>query len=461
MSPLESGAPPHHPPVPASALTPTLRVSAKRSLFWVVAAVGALVVAVIATLLAGGAAEAGRPLAADNAAPAGAQALVQVLRDRGVTVTVTDSLRGATQAHAAATDATLFVTDPDGYLESAQFGQLGALAERTVLVDPNFAALQALAPGVGFGGVSDADTLEAGCDLSAARQAGTLTPGGRTLSIDPAGAGTDAVGCFPSGDDRFSLIELPAQGGTSNDDPSADKPGRISLIADPTLFSNDRIGSYGNAALALNLLGASTNVIWYLPTLADVPRTGPPSLGELTPGWVTPVLLLLVLTTITAALWRGRRFGALVPENLPVTVKGSETMEGRARLYSRGNARLRALDSLRIGAVQRLARQLGLGRSTHVDDVLVSVAAITERPLAAVRAVLLERDPASDRELMALSDAVRELESATVRASTPEAHAADAAGPAAAGPAAVDPTAASSVHRPTPDPTALPHRNQE
>ena len=396
---------PQHESQNAPALTPTLRTSARRSLFWVLATAGALVVTIIATLLAGGASDGGRPLAADNPAPAGAQALVQVLRDRGVTVTVADSLAAATQAQAAAPDATLFVTDPDGFLTGAQYAELDGLADRTVLVDPNFDALQALAPGVGFGGVSGADTLEAGCDLPAARAAGTLSPDGNTLSIDDATATPDVVGCFAGSDNRFSLIEL---------------PDGLSLIADATLFSNERIATYGNAALALNLLGASSTAIWYLPTLADLPRTGPPSLGELTPGWVTPVLLLLVLTAVTAALWRGRRFGALVPENLPVTVRGSETMEGRARLYSRGNARLRALDSLRIGAVQRLARQLGLGRSVPVDDVLVSVAAITGRPLPTVRAVLLDAVPATDRDLVAQSDAVRELEIATVRASIPD-----------------------------------------
>ena len=393
-------------PQNAPALTPTLRTSVRRSLFWVLATAGALVVTVIATLLAGGASEGGRPLAADSAAPAGAQALVEVLRDRGVTVTVADSLAAVTQARAASPDATLFVTDPDGFLTGAQYAELDGLADRTVLVDPNFDALQALAPGVGFGGVSGAETLNADCALPAARAAGTLSPGGNTLSIDDATAAPDVVGCFAGNDNRFSLIEL---------------PGGLSLIADATLFSNERIATYGNAALALNLLGATSNVTWYLPTLADLPRTGPPSLGELTPGWVTPVLLLLGLTAVTAMLWRGRRFGALVPENLPVTVKGSETMEGRARLYSRGNARLRALDSLRIGAVQRMARQLGLGRSVPVDDVLASVAAITGRPLAAVRAVLLDAVPVTDRDLVAQSDAVRELETQTVRASTPDA----------------------------------------
>ncbi|MDY7557479.1 hypothetical protein [Cryobacterium sp. 10C3] len=67
----------------AVATTPTLRAAARRSRFWVLAGVGALLVAIAATLLAGAGSSGGTPLAADNAAPAGARALVEVLRQQG------------------------------------------------------------------------------------------------------------------------------------------------------------------------------------------------------------------------------------------------------------------------------------------------------------------------------------------------------------------------------------------
>ena len=66
-------------------------------------------------------------------------------------------------------------------------------------------------------------------------------------------------------------------------------------------------------------------------------------------------MILLLLVFLAAAFWRGRRLGPLVVENLPVVVRASETMEGRARLYQKSSARLHALDALRIGAIQRLA----------------------------------------------------------------------------------------------------------
>ena len=420
-------------PAHAPATTPTLRAVGRRSLFWILAVVGGLLVAVLATVFAAGTGAGGRPLAADSAAPAGGRALAEVLRQQGVTVTIADTLKEARAAASAAPDATLFTTDPDGLLTGDRYRDLAALAPRTVVVDPGFLALQSLAPGIGFGGESSAETLTARCAVPAAEAAETLSPGGRTLGIGGSSqssndSATDVVGCFPSGDDRFSVVQLTPQPTDSATDSATDSLTELTLVADATLFSNEKIATFGNAALALNLLGASSDVIWYLPTLGDVAVTGPPSLGELTPGWVTPVLVLLVIVTITAALWRGRRFGALVPENLPVTVKGSETMEGRARLYARSNARLRALDTLRIAAVARLARQVGLARSATLEEVLVAVASATGRPLDQVRSVLVGADPATDRDLVALTDRLRELERATFRATTPGAAAGAAAG---------------------------------
>jgi len=396
----------------AESSTPTVRAAARTSLFWVLAGAGALLVAIVATLLAAGSVAGGRTLAADNASPDGGRALVEVLRQQGVTVTVAGTLKEARAAVARSDDPTVFVYDEDGFLDSDRLDTLAGLAPRTIVADPDFSTLRALAPEVGFGGLSDVKPLAARCSVPAAVAAGSLSPDGDTLTLPPdaAGAGPAVLhGCFPGGANRFSVIERSTSDRT------------LTLLADPTVFSNDKIGTWGNAALALNLLGPSDTLVWYLPTIGDLARTGPASLGELTPGWVTPVLVLLVLVTLAAALWRGRRFGPLVAENLPVTVKASETMEGRARLYARANARLRAIDALRIGAVQRLARHVGLGRSARLDDVILSVAAITGRAPDEVRAVLVDAVPAGDRDLVGLSDRLRDLERATISAAAPPA----------------------------------------
>jgi hypothetical protein len=398
--------------VNAPSSTPTLRAAGRRARFWVIAGVGVVAVSVAATLIAGGAHAPGAPLAADNAAPDGARAVIEVLRGQSVTVTVAGTLGAARAAAAGAADPVLFFSDANSYLDAGQLTAMAGLARRTVVAGPDFLALQTLAPGVGFGGVARAgvEAPTAQCTVPAAVKAGTLAPGGSMLSLAPKATGEiDAVltGCFPGGRHTFALVEQVRSGRA------------LTLLAGTAAFSNDKVGTAGNAALALNLLGASDTVVWYLPTLADVARDGPPSLGVLTPGWVTPTLLLLVLAALAAMIWRGRRFGPLVAENLPVTVRAGETMEGRARLYARGNARLRAIDALRIGAVQRLARRVGLPRTASLDDIVVAVAAITGWESGQVRAALVDTLPARDDDLIALSDRIRDLELDTIRATTP------------------------------------------
>src|SRR5690606_28499035 len=106
----------------------------------------------------------------------------------------------------------------------------------------------------------------------------------------------------------------------------------------------------------------------------------------------------------------------LVVERLPVTVRATETMEGRARLYQRSSARLRALDALRVGTVQRLAGMVKLPASAPVEQVADLVAALVGQAPQNVRALLVGTIPHSDRELIELSDRLLELERAVAEA---------------------------------------------
>jgi hypothetical protein len=87
-----------------------------------------------------------------------------------------------------------------------------------------------------------------------------------------------------------------------------------------------------------------------------------------------------------------------------VIVRASETMEGRARLYQSSSARLRALDALRVGTIQRVARLCGLSRRASLDEVIGAAAAATGRPPQVVRELLVGANPVSDSELVRLSD---------------------------------------------------------
>jgi hypothetical protein len=183
---------------------------------------------------------------------------------------------------------------------------------------------------------------------------------------------------------------------------------------------NGEITTAGNAALALNLLGKHETLIWYLPGVDDLSDQAPLTIGDLTPLWVTPFAVMLGLVGVGAIIWRSRRFGPLVVENLPVVVRASETMEGRARLYERSNSRLHALDALRIGTVTRLARTCGLPRTASVAEVVDAVAALTGRDRGAVADILIDHAPSTDSELVHLSDQLLTLENEAAQRSRPE-----------------------------------------
>lgn len=392
------------------ALTPTLRQAARRARFWVVAVLIALATALVSLLVVGTTAG-GDAFASTNPAPVGGQGLAEVLRRQGVTVTAAGTLAEATAAAADPAGSTLLVFDPNGYLRADQLSTVGRLASRLVLVQPSSAALERLAPGVSLAGFPGAATaLPAGCALPAAVRAGTLSVGGSSFTL-PAGAGAagpaespapsgSTVGCFPGEFGTVQLVQTRSAAGT------------VTALADYAPFSNERIVENGNAALALALLGETPRLVWYLPSVRDLPATGPPSIADLTPEWLTPTILLLLVGAVAAAVWRGRRLGPLVVENLPVIVPARETMEGRARLYARASARTRALDALRIGAVGRLAGALGLPRSATVPEVAAASASLTGRALHEVSAILLTELPGTDRDLIRLSDALAELERA-------------------------------------------------
>lgn len=375
-------------------LTPTAGRVLKRSLFWVgVAAFLAVVVLVV--LGTAGSQSGGTRLDPANAAPVGTRAVVEVLRQQGVEVTETSTLQSTRAAITDKRGTTLFIYDAGLFLSDGQWRQAVRLADTVVVADASFDVLRAVAPELAQAG-SVSGAVDADCGLGAVQKAGTVSADGKGYRIVDDNQGVTA--CLGSGDGVYSLVQLDRDGT------------RLIVLGASDALTNEHVIENGNAALALNLLGEQESLVWYTPSLDDVPGTEPQDLGSLTPPWVTPALTLLVAAAIAAAFWRGRRFGPLVVENLPVTVRASETMLGRARLYQKSAARLRALDALRIGSVQRLAGLCGLPRTASVDDVVASVAGATGAPVAGIRRLLIDAEPASDAELVVLSDELLELE---------------------------------------------------
>lgn len=385
-------------------ITPRVRTRLRHGAFWTLAAVGVAAVAALSLAIGGGSADGGRTLQTDSPAPTGGQALERVLEQHGVNVHSVSTLDDAHTALKRHDDATLLLYDTQGFLPPDQVPDLVTAAGKTVLVQPDFRTLHRSAPGVLMAGPAEDDqaVARAECEVPAAHRARTATLSD-TYRIDDQ---TDAEGCFAVDGDSYGLVAV--QTGNAH----------VTVWGNAAAFTNDEITHAGNAALALGLLGGTENVVWYLPSAADAGGSLP-SLGDLTPGWLVPTTVLLMLTAASAILWRGRRFGALVVEDLPVVVPARETVEGRARLYARADARLRALDTLRMGSLGRLARMLGLSRQTDADQIVTRAAAILSEPAADLRDLLIDAHPRTDSDLMAYSTLLTEVER-RVRAATDE-----------------------------------------
>ena len=103
-----------------------------------------------------------------------------------------------------------------------------------------------------------------------------------------------------------------------------------------------------------------------------------------------------------------------------MTVRAAETTEGRARLYAHARDALHAADQLRIGALGRLGRLLGLGPAASAEEIADAAAARARVDRGAVRGILIDDLPRTDADLVALDERLRALEEAVHAAVRPE-----------------------------------------
>lgn len=331
----------------------------------------------------------------ESPAPDGTRALVRVLEAQGVTVTVARDLAAAERA-LTASPGTLVMRDAPELSDDA-LRSLTARARDVVLVEPRSRSLDVLLGGSALAGVVDERTVDPACDAAAAEAAGPARVGELYLP------GDGVTGCYPA-DDGFGVLVAGGDGSS------------VAAVDGVTVLTNRALPLDGNAALAVGLLGRSSSLVWYVPSPEDADTgAGAPTIGDLTPPWVSPALVLLLIAGLAAALWRGRRFGPLVVERLPVTVRASETTEGRARLYAASGDAAHALAELRHATRRRLAGLLGLSPRVPAEQLADAVAERVSAERAVVRGILIDDLPRTDRDLVAASDRLRDLET-SVRA---------------------------------------------
>ncbi|MFD7371741.1 DUF4350 domain-containing protein [Streptomyces mirabilis] len=366
----------------------------------IVLAVVVLLAAAVAIAAIRSGAQHGRldPRSAD---PYGSRATAGLLGDRGVSTRVVTTLDEARSA--AGADTTLLVAAPD-LLTDHQQADLRAATKnsggRTILIAPDSPSLGTLAPGVTADpAISFRSTLSPSCDLPAARRAGSADTGGIRYSTSAPGADV----CYPS-DGLPTLLRIPAATGN----------GDTVVLGAPDILYNNRLDKQGNASLALQLLGSRPHLVWYLPSLSDTSATdaGKKTFLDLLPsGWLWGTLQLFIAAGL-AALWRARRLGPLVPERLPVAIRASETVEGRARLYRKANARDRAATALRSTTRTRLAPLIGVSPAqAHAPEALLpALSARLDGDGQALHALLFGPPPSDDAALISLADQLDALE---------------------------------------------------
>ncbi|MEU7329186.1 DUF4350 domain-containing protein [Streptomyces parvus] len=355
-----------------------------------------------------------------SADPKGSRAVAELLKARGISVTVATTLDEATTA--AGPDTTLLVAGPNLLTRSQQLRLEEAASDsagRTLLVAPGPGATPRLAPGIRAESHQAVSALAPACELPAARRAGTADMGGtRYTTQDPT-----AVTCYPSAG-LPSLVVLSTAAG-----------GDTAVLGSPDILHNERLDKQGNASLALQLLGSRPHLVWYLPSLTDPSATtddGAPGDGDeeqseggakndpgeessfldLVPsGWLWGTLQL-ALAAVLAAVWRARRLGPLVTERLPVAIRASESAEGRSLLYRKANARDRAADALRAAGRTRLAPLAGVpARDAHTPDVLLpALSARVTAPDRELHTLLFGTAPSTDAALVLLAEQLDALE---------------------------------------------------
>lgn len=324
--------------------------------------------------------------------PSGARALVTLLREHGVEVVVANTV--ADVERAARADSLLMVAQTQYLRDNAVLQRLENTPGDLLLVEPTSRTRAALTPRLRQGAAKEFSSRP-NCSLREANRAGAVRFG-PSDAYQPKGD-LQVVSCYGGILVRY-LDSGTAAGRT------------VTVVGSSDFMTNGGLLSEGNAALAMNLTGSRPRVVWFAPRRVEGETSAPASLSDLIPANVTWIVWQLWLVVLLVALWKGRRIGPLVAEELPVVVRASETVEGRGRLYRSRRARDRAAEALRTATLQRLVPRLGAGSSSDPAAVVITVARRSGADPEFIRYHLFGPPPATDHDLLHLARALDDIE---------------------------------------------------
>lgn len=330
----------------------------------------------------------------ESTEPEGAHALVALLRGNGVEVVVANGVADVEKA--ARPDALILVAQSQYLTDTTLLDRLANAPGDFLLVDPTARIRQALLPGLVRVSGSGAFDLDPNCTLREANRSGPVRFG--PTDTYTAKNGRPMTSCYDGALVRFH------DGGRA-----------LTVVGSANFMTNEGLPAAGNAALAMNLAGQRPRLIWYAPQHFEGKTSSPATIHDLIPENVTWIVWQLWLVVLLLALWKGRRVGPLVAEELPVVVRASETVEGRGRLYRSRRARDRAADALRTAALQRLLPRLGIGAGASPQAVVMTIARRSGIDSNSVSYHLYGPPPASDDDLSQLAHALDEIERQVTR----------------------------------------------
>ena len=336
-----------------------------------------------------------RPLDPSDPSHQGGRALAELLRDRGVDVVAVHDVADSP----IPAQSTVFAPDPTS-LTRDDLAYLAGRGTSVVVVAPGRRELEALGvdatPMPGGGGD---ERTPARCSFTPAAVAGSVHFQGRRYDAPSA-----VSRCY--GDDIGSGLFVTGSGGRST-----------IVFGSARTLTNDWLDDDGDAALGLGLLSTSPHLVWVVPrpptqAAADSTHRG---LLDLLPERLLWATLQLFIVVVLLALWRARRIGPVVAEPLPVVVRATETVEGRARLLRAARARDAAAASLRTATVTRLRDRLGLAADSTPSAVVEPVARRSGWAAADVERILYGPQPTDDAALLRLTSELDQLDHAVRR----------------------------------------------
>ena len=341
------------------------------------------------------------PYAIDNPRPDGAQALAQLLRQEGVSVDTVRSPQAA--ARAARQGATVALLNA-GELTRTERDELARTGADIVVVGALYQDLSGLTRSSDLTtsgrSASPGTVLTAQCPDADATAAASVAGSRGSVQV---GASADATACFPvaqpdpDGSVHAAYATATTRGG-----------GTLRIIADTTTVTNSRLAEEGHASLAVRALGHNRHMVWFDASQQEAPTVWD---DASLPRWMPVLMVQGVVIILALAVVRGRRFGRIVVEDLPVIVRATETTRGRGRLYRRAGARDRAGEALRAATALRLTRRLGLPPGTERSAVARTAAEATGWPPGLVDELLCGPVPSNDRALADLAVQLDRLES--------------------------------------------------